>query len=136
MSRAIPPAVGHDDEFFWEGAARHELLLQRCADCGTICHPPLPMCPACQSLRREAFEVSGNGTVYSWIRSKHPTDPDAEPRIVVLVELDEGARLVSNLRDVALDEVRNGMRVEVFFDDLGGFVAPQVRPAPAAGGFE
>ncbi|HEV8298830.1 MAG TPA: OB-fold domain-containing protein [Acidimicrobiales bacterium] len=128
MPRAIPPNVGHDDAFFWEGAAEGKLLLQRCADCRTICHPPLPMCPVCQSLRHEPFAASGRGSIYSWIRSKHPTEPDAEPRIVVLVELEEGVRLVSNLRDTALEDVHTGMAVQVVFDDLGGFIAPQFQP--------
>jgi uncharacterized protein len=129
MANAIPPNVDRDDAFFWEGAAQGKLLLQRCGDCHTICHPPLPMCPACQSLHRSTSEASGRGTVYSWIQSRHPTEPDAEGRIVALVELEEGVRLVSNLRDTALDDVRVGMEVEVVFDDLGGFVAPQFRPS-------
>jgi uncharacterized OB-fold protein len=126
---AIPPAVGPDDAFFWEGAASGRLLLQRCADCGTICHPPLPMCPACQSLAHEPFEASGRGTVYSWIRSVHPNEPAGEARIVAVVDLEEGARLVSNLCDVDAADVHTGLAVEVVFRDLGGFVAPQFRPA-------
>jgi uncharacterized OB-fold protein len=131
MSRAIPPSIGPDDQFFWDGANEGKLLLQRCPDCLTICHPPLPMCPACQSLAREAFVASGRGTVYSWIRSAHPTEPDAAPRLVALVELEEGPRLVSNLCDVDITDVHNDMAVEVVFEDLGGFVAPQFRPSPA-----
>jgi uncharacterized protein len=131
MPHAIPPSIDRDDAFFWEGAARGRLMLQRCGDCGSVCHPPLPMCPACQSLGRESFEASGRGSVYSWIQSVHPSEPDAAPRIVALVELDDGVRLVSNLRDVDLADVRVGMEVEVVFEDLGGFVAPQFRPLPA-----
>ena len=128
MSRAKPPVPDADDAFFCEGAADGKLLLQRCGDCGAVCHPPLPMCPECQSLSRQAYEAAGTGTVYSWIRSVHPTEPDAEARIVVLVELDEGVRMVSNLCEIELDDVRAGMPVEVVFRDLGEFVAPQFRP--------
>lgn len=69
--------------------------------------------------------------MYSWIESKHPTEPDAAPRVVAIVELDEGVRLVSNLVDIALDDVHHGLAVEVTFSDLGGFTAPQFRPAGA-----
>jgi hypothetical protein len=51
---------------------------------------------------------------------------------VALVELDEGPRLVSNLTGVASADVRNGMRVEVGFDEVDGVKLPQFRPA--AGG--
>ena len=56
------------------------------------------------------------------------------PYIVALVELDEGVRLVSNLCEIALDDVEVGMSVEVFyqtFDTLDGkdLVLHQFRPA-------
>ena len=38
------PGVAPDDAFFWDGAAEDRLLVQRCADCGTLRHPPAPMC--------------------------------------------------------------------------------------------
>ncbi len=61
----IPPAPTRPDPvftpdaiFFWEGAARGELLGQRCADCKKITHPPRPMCPACHSVKRETVKLS------------------------------------------------------------------------------
>jgi len=47
---------------------------------------------------------------------------------VVLVELDEGVRIVSNLCDVGVDEVQNEMPVEVCFRELDGVMLPQFRP--------
>jgi uncharacterized protein len=126
----VPPVVGHDDGYFWNGVAEGKLLLQRCADCGRVRQPPTPMCPNCRSLKTGSQESTGRGTVYSWILSHHPTEPDAEPRIVVLVDLEEGVRLVSNLIDVELSEVDNGMEVEVCFRTFeGGVTLPQFRPA-------
>jgi uncharacterized OB-fold protein len=89
------------------------------------------MCPACHSLTWTTREATGRGTVYSWIVSHHPTEADALPRIVVLVDLEEGVRLVSNLQGVAPSDVRNGMDVEVFFQDFDGVVLPQFRAATA-----
>jgi uncharacterized OB-fold protein len=117
------------DSFFWEGAKKSQLLIQRCTDCKTLVHPPTPMCPNCQSLARESAEMSGRGIVYSWIRSRHPTEPDAHPRLVAIVELEEGPRIVSNLQGIALEDVKNGMPVEVFFDEIDGVVAPQFQPS-------
>lgn len=130
MPRVEPPEPGRDDAFFWEGVAGRRLLLQACAGCGRIRMPPGPMCPGCHSLEWEARAASGRGTVASWILSHHPTEPDAEARIVVLVELAEGVRLVSNLL-CDLDDVAAGMAVRVDFRDYDGVTLPQFVPAEA-----
>jgi uncharacterized protein len=130
----MPPVAGpvtdDDNRFFWEGVAAGRLLLQRCAGCAATRHPPGPMCPGCLSLEWEAVEASGRGTIYSWVLSHHPSEPDAEPRVVVLVDLEEGVRLVANLRDLPWSEITNDLPVEVFFDDIDGVPLPQFRPAP------
>jgi len=87
------------------------------------------MCPACGSVSWTTQQLSGRGTVYSWIVSHHPTDTDDAPRIVALIELDEGQRLVSNLHGVDIADVRNEMPVEVVFMDVDGVRLPQFRPA-------
>lgn len=115
-----------DQDFFWEGVKAEKLLIQQCADCGALRQPPGPMCPQCQSLRWLASQASGRGSVYSWIVSKHPSQPDTDSRIVALIELEEGVRLVSNLRDVELSAIYEGMPVMVFFDAVYGL--PQFRP--------
>ena len=133
MPAVVPPVIGHDDQYFWEGARRHKLLLQRCTGCGVLRHPPAPACNECGSLEWEAVEASGRGTVFSWIVSKHPTRPDDEPRIVAVIELEEGIGMVSNLQEVDIAEVRNEMPVEVCFVEFDdGLVLPQFRPAAAA----
>jgi uncharacterized OB-fold protein len=120
-----------DDEFFWDGVNQGQLLLRCCAACGRLQHPPSPMCPACHSLNWTTRQASGRGTIYSWIVSQHPTEADALPRIVVLVDLEEGVRLVSNLQGVAPSDVRNGMAIELCFDDFDGVALPQFRAVEA-----
>jgi uncharacterized OB-fold protein len=129
-----PPIPDRDDAFFWEGARHEQLLIQRCADCATLRHPPAPMCARCGSLHSDTVTSSGRGTVHSWVVSHHPTEPDAEPRVVILVDLEEGTRLVSNLIDTALEEVHNGMAVDLCFveypaTDDSTVVLPQFLPA-------
>ena len=131
MPRVIPPTPDADDQYFWDGVAQDKLLLQRCARCGVLRQPPAPMCGACHALEWDTQEASGRGEVYSWIYSHHPSEPDAQPRIVVLVELEEGVRLVSNLREIPYDEIRNGMPVEVCYVEEGGVKLPQFRPRSA-----
>jgi hypothetical protein len=49
---------------------------------------------------------------------------------VVLVELEEGVRLVSNMVDIKPEEIYIGMPVEVVFDDISeGLTLPKFRKA-------
>ena len=118
-----------DQDFFWEGVKAGRLLFQKCQDCGAIRQPPGPMCPRCQSLRWTTHESRGRGTVSAWIVSKHPTKPDENPRIVALVDLEDGVRMISNLHDVAGGEVTLGMPVELIFAEVSADVLPQFRPS-------
>lgn len=134
MPPVIPPIPDLTDEFFWDGVQRGELLLQRCAGCGELRLPPVPMCGTCHALAWDAVAATGGGSLYSWVLSRHPSEPDVAPRLVALVHLDEGVRVVSNLCDVDAADVHNDMRVELCFRTIDGVVLPQFRPAPAATG--
>ena len=135
MAPRLAPAVSRDTEFFWNGLRDQKLLIQRCTGCGTLRHPPRPMCPKCRSLEWYSVESSGRGAVYSYVMPLEPRFPFFDyPYIVVLVQLDEGVRLVSNLCDISPADVTVGMPVEVFYrtfdDDL---VLHQFRPAVTEG---
>jgi uncharacterized OB-fold protein len=137
MPRVIPPVDSHVDAFFWQGVRDDRLLVQRCAACSSLVHPPQPMCPTCRSLDRITEEAPRRGTVYSWLVSQHPSAPDDHRRLVALIELsidDRPLRFVSNLRDVEPEAIATGMAVEVFFDDVDGVKLPQWRPVADEGG--
>jgi uncharacterized OB-fold protein len=127
------PPLTRDNAFFFEAAARRRLVIQRCADCGRLRHPPGPMCPDCRSLDWVEQEATGRGTVHSFVVAHHPQVPSFDyPLAVVLVELAEGTRLVSNLLEVDPDDIEIGMEVEVTFLDIGeGLGLPLFRPAGA-----
>ena len=114
------PAPDRDSEPFWAGVKQHKLLIQRCIDCSALRHPPQPACPDCGSLEIDWQQASGRGVVYSFVIQREPTHPFFQnvPYNVILVELEEGTRLVSNLLDVEPDEIRIGMSVELFFEDV------------------
>lgn len=121
-----------DDGTIWEGTRAGELLLRRCKACGELCHPPLPMCPDCQSLEWEPHAVSGNASLVSWLVSVHPADPAGEARIVIVVRLAEGVNFVSNLIDAPVSALHEGMPLELCFAPAGDTVLPVFRPAGAA----
>lgn len=128
MSKVIPPNVNKDDQIFWIGVGHGRLLVRECAACAYLQHPPTPMCPKCGGVEWNVRQLSGRGSVNSWIVSKHPNQQDDEGRIVAVIDLAEGLRFVSNLIDVELADVRPGLEVEVEFVDLGTAILPQFRP--------
>jgi uncharacterized OB-fold protein len=78
--------------------------------------------------------LSGRGTVASWIVSRHPTEPDDEPRLVALVDVEEGLRVVSNLVDLDATQARNDMAVVLTIRNYDGVQLPQFTPVGAGDG--
>jgi len=124
----VPPPL--DAAFFWEGAERGELRIQRCGSCGRLRHPPRPMCPYCRSLEHDHVVASGRGEVYSFVVHHHPPVPGFDgPFAVAVVALEEGTRVVGNVLDIAPEEVEIGMPLEVMFVRAeDGQMNPQWRP--------
>ena len=139
------PSLNQDVAFFWEGAAAGKLLVQRCTECQSLRHPPGPGCPECSCMEWEAAEMSGRGEIYSFVRHHHPHIPPFESgHPVILVQLDEGPRIISELAPAytytasasetenaesdPTEELAIGRRVEVRFDAIEDqFVMPRFR---------
>ena len=130
LPRLVP---GRDDAPWWDALRRHELVVQRCARCGTHRFPARDLCSRCLSRDVEWVRVSGRGTVFSWAvmhQVYHPGFASEVPYAVVVIALDEGARLVSNLVGCPPGEIRADMPVEVVFEDVTPEVTlPKFRPA-------
>jgi uncharacterized OB-fold protein len=117
----LRPAVSPDTAFFWEGTARHELRIQRCGGCGTLRHPPGPMCQVCGFARPEYDVAAGTGEVYSYVVHHHPPVPGrALPIVIALVQLTEGVRMVGELLDISAERARIGLPVRVTFVEVDG----------------
>jgi uncharacterized OB-fold protein len=110
-----------ESEPFWEACRRHELRLQRCADCEAFWFPPGALCPRCLSKSWEWTPTSGRGTVYSFVifhRVYHPGFAAEVPYAAAVVELEEGPRLPTSLVGIPLGEVHCDLPVEVVFEDV------------------
>lgn len=118
----LRPMVDYDNQGFWEGAQNHKLMIQRCKDCGTFVHPPRPCCPNCNSFSREWVQSSGKGKIYSWVTviyDKVGYPGMMCPHSIVLVDIEEGVRLITNVVDMKPEDIYIGMPVEVVFEDMG-----------------
>jgi len=128
---AMPtPAVDRETLPWWQAAAEHRLLLQRCNACGRVRLPPGPLCPVCRSFDQGWQEASGRGTVYTYTIVHRAYVPGLPvPYVVAVVALEEGPKLTSNVVDVAPESVQIGMAVELAWEDMGpGLAVPRFRP--------
>jgi uncharacterized OB-fold protein len=108
------PCSNHDFDFFYAGLEDQQLLVQKCSGCGELRNPPSPMCGECGSLEWSAVQLSGRGTVYSYIVHHHPPLPGFEmPHPVVLAELEEGIRFLGAGRAEQRDQLAIGKPVSV-----------------------
>jgi hypothetical protein len=115
-----------------DAARRHELVVQRCAGCGALRFPARSICSRCLSRDATWVPTSGRGTVFSFAvmhQAMHPGFAAEVPYAVVVVELEEGPRVLSNLVDCPPAEVRIGLPVEVVFEAVTPEVTlPKFRP--------
>jgi uncharacterized OB-fold protein len=118
---------------FWEAAKQHKLVLKRCKDCGHIDHPPYLYCTNCLSDNSEWIEAKGKAKLYAYAINEYMVPfPfwDDMPYVVAMVDLPEGVRMISNIIECPHDQLKNGMDLEVVFDDVSAeFTLPKWRPA-------
>ena len=106
---------------FFEAARRGVLTVQRCDSCGRFRFPPRELCPHCLASGASWLPVSGRGEVFSFNvmhQVYHPGFAAEVPYAVAVVQLEEGARMISNVIGVKPHELRCGMPVEVVFEKL------------------
>ncbi len=121
MARPLPLMAGLTEEFYGYCTAG-ELRFQRCSDCRVWRHVPRELCAACGSFEWSWELSSGRGRVFTWtvvVRPLHPAFAGQEPYAPVVVEMEEGVRLLGRVMDCPPEELEIDMSVEVAFDDTG-----------------
>ncbi|HXC41275.1 MAG TPA: Zn-ribbon domain-containing OB-fold protein [Burkholderiales bacterium] len=134
MAEWFHPIVDTESEPFWKGCKEGKLVIKRCKDCSKVYYYPRRWCPNCWSENTEWIESKRRGKVYSYSTiHQNPAQPFASlvPYAVVLVDLDEGPRMMVNW-DFAIppDKIKCDMPVEIAFRDISEELAlPIARPA-------
>jgi len=104
---------------FWAHAKEGRLVVQHCDVCGHLHFPPGPVCPACLADKQSFQQVSGRGTLVSWVhfhRAYWDGFQGDLPYNVCLVRLAEGPIIISNLVGELPEKLRAGVGVTVVFD--------------------
>ena len=114
----IRPAASRDTAFFWDGINAHELRIQKRPD-GTLQHPPAPALWNDKDVPTDYVVASGKGTVFSFVVHHAPQVPGRTlPFVIALVELEEGVRMLGELRGIDPAKVEIGMDVRATYIDF------------------
>lgn len=129
---------------FFAGAARGELMIPRCSECGRYVWYPAAECPDCSSDGIRWVAVSGDATLFSWAvvrRAFLPAFEAVVPFVTALVALgeDPAVRLCTYIVDAEPDSLRADAPVRVTFRALSFPTVPDrsvIVPmfSPSAGG--
>lgn len=100
---------------WWLATRERRLLLQECAGCGAVQHPPRAVCTTCGATDRLGWTVSGGAGAVDACTVVHraPAPGFLPPYLVARVRLDEGPVLLSNVVTGDLGAVQIGDRVRV-----------------------
>jgi len=114
----IRPAASRDTQFFWDGISEHELRIQKRPD-GTLQHPPAPAVWQDKDVPTDYVVSSGKGSVFSFVVHHAPQVPGRTlPFVIALVELEEGVRMLGELRNIDPAKVVIGMGVSATYIDF------------------
>ncbi len=108
--RGMEPPLDPELTTFWDGTREQQLLLPHCRSCGTVFWYPRTTCPSCLSEDLDWRASAGTGEIHAV--SVMGRD---EKYAVVLVDLDEGVRLMSN---TTTPDVEVGDRVRLTWEAL------------------
>ena len=114
------PVPGPESVPFWEGAKNHRLMGQKCLQCHHYWFPPSSVCTSCGNRDIEWVALSGMGTIFSFVvfhRLYHRGWEGEIPYVVGVIELEEGARMLSNVIGIPVEDVKCDMPVRVVFDN-------------------
>jgi uncharacterized OB-fold protein len=115
------PRASDEAQPFWDATRDRRFVLPWCTDCERAIWYPRTTCPACFGSAVEWRDDSGDGTVYAASVHHRPgpgRDAADAPYAVVLVDLDAGVRMMSNVVGCPPADVAAGMRVTVAWEPL------------------
>lgn len=101
MTQPLPaPVVTEESRPFWDGIGQGVLKYQHCGACGHAWLPARSECPVCLAADASWRDASGQARLVSWVVYHKPFNPafaDRVPYTVAIVEIEEGARLITNI---------------------------------------
>jgi len=137
-NKPLPQITDHTRPF-WTAGKQGKLLLQKCGKCSTFNFFPKPWCVECGSRDLAWTEARPFGTVYTFTISRnvsmnYPGWEGDLPVLMCLIDLDDGARTYGQVTDCRPEDMKIGMRVRAYFEDISDEASiPRFRPVQVAG---
>lgn len=97
---------------------RYSLIGSKCSHCGKVFFPKRVLCPECRRKGDlEDISLKGEGKIHSYSVINTPTDDFKliAPYVVAIVELEEGAKITTQIVDCEPEDVEIGNEVELVF---------------------
>ena len=113
------PTIDIDSKIYWEAAKNKKLMIQYSLDTKEYFLYSKQLTNSIDSKNIEWREVSGKGKIYSFTVVHAPAGPafkDETPYIVASIELEEGARIISNILTQDVANISIGDNVKVIFE--------------------
>lgn len=108
---------------FWRRIPnRYNLIGTKCNSCDSIFFPPRSVCPKCRRVGDlEPHELEGKGEIVSFTHVRVPQEgfEDESPYTLGIIELEEGPRVVGQIRTSKDHEIEIGEKVEATFRHIG-----------------
>jgi uncharacterized OB-fold protein len=114
MSEQVPFTL----EQFYKWASQGKVMGGKCSKCGKIQFPPRPLCSNCLSTEFEWTEIPTKGKLltYTVIHVAPTQFQSIAPYAVGIIQFENGLRLPSMIKDVALEQIEIGMPLAMGFE--------------------
>lgn len=127
MPRPLPHPTA-ETRPFWEGCAEGRLRYQQCARCASVQLIPRSLCSACQASELAWKESAALGRILSFTtvhRAPTPAFREEVPYVIAIVDIDEGFRLMVNVKDGARQPLAIGQPLRIGWREVEGVALPQ-----------
>lgn len=127
MTRPLPRPTA-ETKPFWEGCANGRLRYQQCKRCGSVQLIPRSLCASCHTSELDWKESSARGRILSFTvvhRAPTPAFRDEAPYVIAIVDMDEGFRLMVNVKDGSKAQLSIGQPVCIGYRKVEGVALPQ-----------
>ena len=114
---------------FWDACAEGILRYQKCESCGAVQLIPRSLCEHCQSQQLQWHTSKREGTVLTFTtvyRAPLPVFKSQVPYAIVIVDMDEGFRVMANALPDAQSLLAIDARVRMGFKSEHGMAMPIV----------
>jgi len=126
MDRPLPRPTA-DTRNFWDGCTEGIVRYQSCTACGKVQIIPRSLCESCQSNKLVWRASSGLGRILSHTtvyRAPTPAFRDEAPYVIAIVDMNEGFRLMVNVKGGEASKVVIGSPVRIGFRVIDGIALP------------